>query len=266
MVRPPLGTVALRPGRGGSTGSVVHLVYTALFPEHYRRSSVKDRGRSPEGRQNAEGRIRDRACHAFGPGATRTATGLSVAAGRHAGRGRNLHHACPANSVPATLPRVYVDFTDLGGCWNAVGAGLANPQSQDWGGYGASLVLDLAAVGDARWAEPAEILRQRWQGLLRLDQFLENGAVDGGGGGPPTLAGSWDPFLDVSDLAVPRPTLFVSSWELDSFSTVDRVDVSDPTRPVSRGFYDTPGYADALEVSGVTCSWSRGRRGWRSST
>ncbi len=71
--------------------------------------------------------------------------------------------------------------------------------------------------------------------------------IDVGGSGPPTLAGSWDPFLDVSDQAVSRPTLFVSSWELDSFSTVDRVDVSNPTRPVRRW----------------RCGWWIGRRIWR---
>lgn len=66
----------------------------------------------------------------------------------------------------------------------------------------------------------------------------------------PSSLGRWLPFLSPSSLAVASNLVFITSWELDFFSTVEIVDFSDPAHPVLRGYYDTPGYAQDVALAG----------------
>jgi hypothetical protein len=50
---------------------------------------------------------------------------------------------------------VFLDFSDLTGCWNSVSIGIADPVYTNWGGYDASLFFGYTANGDACWASPA---------------------------------------------------------------------------------------------------------------
>lgn len=49
---------------------------------------------------------------------------------------------------------VYLDFSDMSGCWAAASIGIANPVYQYWGGYDANLVFSLNATGSACWDAP----------------------------------------------------------------------------------------------------------------
>ena len=61
---------------------------------------------------------------------------------------------------------VYVDFSDLSGCWATARIGLteeSNPTTSNTGFSGGhAIYFELAAVGDACWAAPADRRRKAW--------------------------------------------------------------------------------------------------------
>jgi hypothetical protein len=57
------------------------------------------------------------------------------------------------------VSEVYLDFSDLSGCWNSASIGIANTEYKSWGGYDPYLSFSLTANGDACWASPANTRR-----------------------------------------------------------------------------------------------------------
>jgi formylglycine-generating enzyme required for sulfatase activity len=68
----------------------------------------------------------------------------------------------------------------------------------------------------------------------------------------PVALGSWSMFLPLSDAVLAGNLAYLACWETDFLSTVEIVDFTNPAQPALRGFYDTQGYAQDIEVVGST--------------
>jgi hypothetical protein len=49
---------------------------------------------------------------------------------------------------------VYLDFSDINGCWAGASIGITNPTYQSWGGYDPYLYVGIIANGYACWGSP----------------------------------------------------------------------------------------------------------------